>query len=387
MTIDQLKATFIQQYGQPAQYVYFCPGRVNLIGEHIDYNGGLVMPCAIDMGTWLLIAPNTKSTLQLSSINFDEKAGIAVSNFYTKQGKSWYNYPLGAFHYFAAEGHTPDTGLDLLYFGNLPVGSGLSSSASIEMVTAFALNDLTGAGYSKTDLVKLTKRVENDFIGVSTGVMDQFAVAYGEKDKAIQLNCENLDYKLVDIKLKQYQLAVINTNKPRNLAESKYNEWVSECQQALKQLQQELAVDYLCAITPAQYQEHEHLITDVVVRKRAQHVIEENDRVKHAAEFLYNGDLTAFGSLMYQSHQSLQTLYEVSGRELDSIVDFCRQYDGVIGARMTGAGFGGCAIALVKSDTFDDFEAKLVTYYTQQIGYAPAVYRTAVARGVHQISA
>lgn len=382
--LDNLKQQFLEFSGQQHQNVFFAPGRVNLIGEHIDYNGGLVMPCAITMGTYLLTAPNKDGLFRFKSINFEETLEIPLKESYEKTGKEWYNYPLGVIHNFLQNGKKLE-GLDLLYYGNLPIGSSLSSSASIEVVTAFALNKLFGAGFSKLELVKLSKKVENEFIGVNSGIMDQFAVAFGEKNKALKLNCDTLDYQAVECDLGDHYLAIINTNKPRKLTESKYNERVGECQTALKALQKELNISNLCDINAETFEKHKNLIEDSVVLKRAQHVVEENDRVLQAADALDQNKLEEFGKLMYASHDSLQHLYEVSGTELDTIVEFCKQYPGVTGARMTGAGFGGCAIALVKKDSFDDFSKKIEEYYTAKIGYAPSVYSSDIGTGVVEL--
>ncbi|WP_426667006.1 galactokinase [Mucilaginibacter sp. McL0603] len=360
---------------------WFSPGRVNLIGEHIDYNGGLVMPCAITFGTYVVAALNNDNVFRFRSLNFDDKLDIPLQPEYKKTGESWFNYPLGIIEYFLKDGHQLQ-GLDLLYYGDIPISSGLSSSASIEVVTAYALNELFNCGYSKLELVKLAKEVENVFIGVNCGIMDQFAVAFGEKDKALMLNCDTLDYKAVDTNLAEYVLAIINTNKPRKLAESKYNERVQECQAALKALQQELDIQNLCDIDTATFKRHEHLITDAVVLKRATHVIEENDRVKLAAEALAGGDLAEFGKLMYASHDSLKNLYEVSGKELDAVVEYSKTNPNVAGARMTGAGFGGCAIALVKENAFDKFSEEVTAYYIAKVGYAPSVYSSLIGDGV-----
>ncbi|WP_374163511.1 galactokinase [Arcticibacter sp. MXS-1] len=355
-----------------------------MIGEHIDYNGGLVMPCAITMGTYLLTAPNKDGLFRFKSLNFEDELKIPVQSSYEKTGKEWYNYPLGVIHNFLQNGKSVE-GLDLMYFGNLPIGSSLSSSASIEVVTAFALNELFQSGFSRLELVKLSKKVENEFIGVNSGIMDQFAVAFGERNKALKLNCDTLDYQAVECDLGDHYLAIINTNKPRKLTESKYNERVSECQAALKSLQQELDIANLCDINTATFEQHEHLISDPVVLKRARHVVEENDRVLEAAKALDQNKLDEFGKLMYASHDSLQHLYEVSGVELDTIVEFCKQFPAVTGARMTGAGFGGCAIALVKKNSFDDFSKQIVDYYTSRIGYAPSVYSSEIGTGVTQL--
>ena len=378
---NNLYQEFKRIYNKDAENAYFSPGRVNLIGEHIDYNGGLVMPCAITFGTYVLTAPNNEGVFRFRSLNFDDKLDIPVQEGYKKTGESWFNYPLGVIEYFLKQGHQVQ-GLDLLYYGDIPIGSGLSSSASIEVATAYALNDLFDSGYSKLELVKLSKEVENVFIGVNCGIMDQFAVAFGEKDKALMLNCDTLEYKAVDSNLGEYILAIINTNKPRKLAESKYNERVQECRTALKALQQELDIQNLCDIDSATFKQYQHLITDEVVLKRATHVIEENDRVKLAADALAASDLAGFGKLMYASHDSLKNLYEVSGKELDAVVEYSLTNPNVAGARMTGAGFGGCAIALVKESAFDTFSEEVTAYYTSKIGYASSVYSSLIGDGV-----
>jgi galactokinase len=381
---ERLKEQFKELFNQENTNIFFAPGRVNLIGEHIDYNGGLVMPCAITYGTTLLTAPNTEGVFRFRSTNFNEILDIPVKDSYEKSGETWFNYPLGVIHNFIKDGKQVQ-GLDMLFFGNLPIGAGLSSSASIEIVTAYAFNSLFNAGYSKLDIVLLSKKVENEFIGVNSGIMDQFAVTFGEKEKALKLNCETLDYQAVDCNLGDHLLAIINTNKPRKLAESKYNERVNECETALKALQQELAINNLCDINSETFEKHKHLIDNITIQNRAKHVVEENDRVELAAVALAENRLKDFGDLMYSSHDSLKNLYEVSGKELDTLVEFCLSYPEVTGARMTGAGFGGCAIALVKKTYFDDFSSKITEYYTQKIGYAPSVYSSEIGAGVREI--
>lgn len=382
---NTLHQEFNKLYNKEADNAYFSPGRVNLIGEHIDYNGGLVMPCAITFGTYLLTSPNNDGVFRFRSLNFSEKQDVPVQQHYKKEDDNWFNFPVGVIEHFTRDGHELK-GLDMLFYGDIPIGSGLSSSASIEVVTAYALNDIFNAGYSKLELVKLAKSVENNFIGVNCGIMDQFAVAFGEKNKALMLNCDTLDYQAVDSNLGDYVLAIINTNKPRKLAESKYNERVQECAQALTALQTELKINYLCDIDADTFKKYEYLITDAVVLKRAKHVIEENDRVKLAAAALANNNLTEFGNLMYASHDSLRDLYEVSGIELDAIAEYSKTNPDVAGARMTGAGFGGCAIALVKRGSFDAYSKAVSEYYTQKIGYAPSVYSSLIGNGVGLLS-
>lgn len=384
MTTTQLKQQFETLFDQEALETYFCPGRVNLIGEHIDYNGGLVMPCAINFGTWMLLSPNEDNVFRFRSVNFEETYDIGVQTAYEKTGREWFNYPLGVLHHFVADGKHVK-GLDILYFGNVPIGSGLSSSASIEIATAFAFNQYFKTGYTKLELVLMAKSVENNFIGLSSGIMDQFAVAFGEEHKALKLNCDTLAYDAVTANLQDNVLAIINTNKPRKLAESKYNERVEECRQALTALQQELKINNLCDIDGITFKQYQHLITNPTVLKRARHVVEENDRVKLAAVALSENDLTRFGRLMYASHLSLQNDYEVSGAELDAVVEYSLTDSNVIGARMTGAGFGGCAIAIVNANAFEEYSKNVIEYYTQKIGYAPSVYATSISDGVHEL--
>ncbi|RNL52364.1 galactokinase [Pedobacter jejuensis] len=376
----KLEEKFAEQYHKNADAVYFTPGRVNLIGEHIDYNGGLVMPCAITLGTWLVIAPNSENKLRFKSLNFEAQTEVESNQIYTKNGSLWANYPIGVINEFINDGKEIP-GMDFLYFGNIPIGSGLSSSASIEIATAFALNDYLNLGYDNLELVKIAKRVENDFIGLNSGIMDQFAVAFGEKDKAIVLDCETLKYKMVDVDLGNYVLAIINTKKPRELADSKYNERVEECKTALNLLNEEIKLNNLCELTAEKFALHNHLIKDETILNRATHVVKENGRVHLAAKALNAGQLEEFGRLMYASHQSLKELYEVSGKELDAVVDFCSDYEHVIGARMTGAGFGGCAIALLEKGYEEDFAKHLTDYYVDKIGYPAEIYVSEIGNG------
>jgi galactokinase len=380
---EALIKEFRNHFHREPEHLFFCPGRVNLIGEHIDYNGGKVMPCAITLGSWLAVSKNTTKQLNFRSIGFPESASLHLQEEYSKTGKEWFNYPLGVIDHFTREGHTI-SGLDMVFAGNLPVGSGLSSSASVEVLMGYALNQLFNCGISNKDIALLSKKVENEFIGVNCGIMDQFAVAMGKEGYAMLLDCDTIEHEYLPVNLGHYVLAIINTNKPRKLAESKYNERFLECGKALTALKQQLDVQHLCEVTPEQFIAHRQLIGDPVLEKRALHVIMENDRVKQAATALKSGDLVKFGKLMYASHESLEELYEVSGKELDTIVEFCKTYNECAGARMTGAGFGGCAIALVKKNCYDDFSAKISQYYEEQVGYAPGVFSSAIGDGVKE---
>jgi len=384
MNKDAIIIEFSSQFGKTPDHVFFCPGRVNLIGEHIDYNGGKVMPCAISLGTWLAVSKNNNKLLRLSSMNFAEKADFRLQKSYSKTGKEWFNYPLGVINEIV-EKENDISGLDMLFYGNLPIGAGLSSSASIEMLTCFALNQMFGLKISNKEMALLGKKVENEFIGVNSGIMDQFAVVMGKRNKAILLDCDTLEYEYLPFETGNYSLVIINSNKQRTLADSKYNERFAECGKALKALKKELNVTHLCDIDLKTFEDHRHLIDDPLLDKRALHVISENFRVGEAKEALKANDLATFGKLMYASHQSLKDWYEVSGKELDTIVEFCKTYDDCIGARMTGAGFGGCAIALVKKDRIQDFSSKLEEYYTKEIGYKPDVFASDIGDGVGEL--
>ena len=385
MMKDQLIQEFQIRFQKEPAHIFFCPGRVNLIGEHIDYNGGNVMPFAISLGTYLAVAKNTDKELRFHSLNFPETATLQLQSSYSKTGKDWYNYPLGVVDQLL-QNDNDLSGLDMLFSGNLPVGAGLSSSASIEVLTGFALSKIYGIKIPNKDIAVLAQKVENEFIGMNCGIMDQFAVAMGQKDKVILLNCDTLDFEYLPFTTGNYSLVIINSNKQRSLTESKYNERFAECGAALKLLKQKLPIEHLCNVDIATFEQYKELIKDTVLEKRALHVVTENARVKDAVIALQTGDLEVLGKLLYASHRSLKELYEVSGNELDAIVDFCKTFQGCIGARMTGAGFGGCAIALIKKDRIRDFESELILSYTSKIGYAPQVFISEIAGGVGEIT-
>lgn len=384
MTKDLLAERFRNRFHKEATDFFFCPGRLNLIGEHIDYNGGRVLPGAISLGTYLAVAKSDDGKLRFECDNFSETATLPLQTGYVKSGNAWFNYPLSVIDQIVKQGHII-SGLDMFYYGNLPIGAGLSSSASIEVLTLFALNELFNLGLSGKTMALMGKKAENEFIGVNSGIMDQFAVAIGKKDQAILLDCDTLEFSHIPFQTGDYILAIINSNKQRTLADSKYNERFAECREALQLLNQEISVNHLCEISSATLQQHSHLLKNPVLMKRARHVVSENERVGQAIMAMEKNDLEEFGRLLYASHQSLQNDYEVSGKELDTIVAFCQSYEACIGARMTGAGFGGCAIALVREDCFDDFAGKLTKYYHEKIGYDPEVFAARIDDGVHRI--
>ena len=387
MTSATLLNEFIALYGSPDRQpdVFFAPGRVNLIGEHTDYNGGFVLPCALQYGTYLLIRKTDGDLIRLASINFPEKDAFSINPPIEKQSTGWFNYPLGVMDQFIKL-DIRLTGMELLYYGDIPNSAGLSSSASIEMVTAFALNELLNAGFGKIDLVHLSKRAENEFVGVNCGVMDMFAIGMGEANHAIFLNCNTLEYKLVPVLIPGYKLVIANSNKQRGLADSKYNERVAECQLGVVYLSQVIELSKLGDIGYPQFFKIQEKIPDEVIRRRVRHVISENQRVLNAVSCLLKGDLMQFGALMNTSHDSLKENYEVTGFELDTLVDETRKINGVIGARMTGAGFGGCTVNLVREDSVEKMIREVGEKYDAITGLKADFYIAEIGEGVRKLT-
>ncbi|HHW57195.1 MAG TPA: galactokinase [Clostridia bacterium] len=364
--------------------LFYSPGRVNLIGEHTDYNGGYVFPCALDFGTYAAIRKRNDKKVFMASLNFDLKVEVDLDALNFDKSHDWANYPKGVLKVLQDEGYD-FSGFEIVFEGNIPNGAGLSSSASIELVTAVAVNEVFNLNIDRIKLVKLCQKAENTFVGVNCGIMDQFAVGMGKKDHAILLKSDTLEYSYVPLKLEGYKILITNTNKRRGLLDSKYNERRSECEKALSYLQKALPVKNLSEITIEQFEEYKDLIPDEVLRKRAKHVITENKRVLDAVKALNDKDLIKFGELMIESHNSLRDDYEVTGKELDTLVEEALKLKGVIGSRMTGAGFGGCTVSIVKEDAVEEF-IKVVTHnYTQKIGYRPTVYITGIGEGAGEI--
>lgn len=389
MECNELKEKFIEVYGNNStdEIQYFhSPGRVNLIGEHIDYNGGLVFPCALDFGTYALVRKRNDSKVKLSSTNFKLQIEVDINSIEYKEEDDWANYPKGVIKVIMDKGYKA-SGMDILISGDIPNGAGLSSSASLEVLIAHIVNVLFNNGkINMIDLVKFSQKAENKFVGVNCGIMDQFAVGMGKKNKAILLNCNTLDYMYADIDLKEYTLVLMNTNKRRALNESKYNERRSECDKALDIIIKEKNISNLCELSKKDFQQYETLLKDEVLRRRVKHVVFENIRVKKAFEALNNGNLREFGNLLIESHNSLKELYEVTGKELDTIVYEALKIEGCIGARMTGAGFGGCAIALVKKTELDKFKEEVSREYKKVIGYEPSFYFSGIGEGTRKLS-
>ena len=377
---------FYGKYGNRNQkpVLFFSPGRVNLIGEHTDYNGGYVFPCALNYGTYLLIRQTQDQRLKFSTLNFESDEEVTIDGLFKNTGQKWINYPLGVINEFLKKGKTI-TGLELLFHGDVPNGAGLSSSASIEMVTAVALNEMFDAGFTTLEMVKMSQRAENEFVGMNCGIMDQFAVGFGKKNHAIFLNCDTLDYENVPLILNDCSLIITNTNKRRGLTDSKYNERRSECDKAVELLQAYRSIRNLSELGTGDLPVLEKYISDPVVRSRARHVISENGRVLEAVKVLKENNLTRFGELMNLSHDSLKDDYEVTGVELDTLVYEGRMLPGVIGTRMTGAGFGGCTVSIVKTEEADNFKIKLAKAYTFKTGLVPDFYQPEIANGAGRL--
>ncbi|QDP41792.1 galactokinase [Radiobacillus deserti] len=388
MNVAELTKSFEQIFQRKEQpRVFFAPGRINLIGEHTDYNGGHVFPAAISFGTYALVLPRDDQMFRFYSMNFMETGILSVplDNLSYKDTDKWMNYPKGVLKLWQEKGLSTPYGADILYYGNIPNGAGLSSSASIELATAVLLEGLYGVTLDRLDMIKLGQRVENEYIGVNSGIMDQFAIGMGKKDHAILLDCQSLSYQYAPIELDDHTIVIMNTNKRRELAGSKYNERRAECERALADLQNELSITSLGDLTESQFETHKYLIKQDSDRKRAKHAVYENQRTIRALAKLKAGKLGEFGTLMNDSHVSLQKDYEVTGLELDTIVQAAWQQEGVLGARMTGAGFGGCAIAIVEKQLVSKFQKNVTEIYRTNIGYEPTFYQAAISDGAKEL--
>ena len=376
-----------QDFLQGTPTVYFSPGRVNLIGEYIDFLGGSVFPSAITLGTYAFVTKRTDNEIHFLSENFKEfgKKVVTLEDLSYLKSDNWTNYCKGMFDALIKRGTKIDHGLNILIFGTLPNSSGLSSSASLEVLIGTVIKDIYGSDVEMFEMVQIAQKVENNFIGVNCGIMDQFSVGMSKKDTAILLNTNSLEYQYIPLILGEYTLVIANTNKKRALAESKYNERRSECDTGLEILQSKgIEIDNLCSLTIEQYEENKKQIKNLTIRNRVEHAVYENIRTLEAVEALKRGNLVLMGSLMNQSHDSLRDLYEVSCRELDILVDYFRM-NGAIGARMTGAGFGGCAIALVPTKDVDAVIQKVRKGYLDKIGYNADFYPVSTSDGTKKI--
>ena len=388
MTKGELIRSFYEAFGPGAEpRVFFAGGRVNLIGEHVDYNGGHVMPCALTMGTWGLLRRRTDDRLRFYSLNFPQ-AGVLEGTLRSvrfHERNQWTNYVLGMLFALGERGIVLNSGFELLIYGNIPNGSGLSSSASLEMVAGEAFRACYDLDVTNVELALLGQRAENGFIGLNSGIMDQFSIALGQEDSAVFLNTGTLSYEYVPVELGDNVILIMNTCKRRTLADSKYNERRSECESALKALQKVLNVKDLASVDLRTFEANKGLIENETERDRAEHVVYECARTVEACKKLRQGDLISFGRLMDASHDSLRDLYAVSCKELDTLVDEARKCPGVLGARMTGAGFGGCAVAIVNRDAVKDVMEQVGAAYEKAIGYPCAFYVASIGGGPREL--
>ena len=367
--------------------VYFAPGRVNMIGEHTDYNGGHVFPCALTIGTYGVARKRADRKLRFFSMNIDKRGVIESSLDDLKPYKEagWTNYPKGVIWAFGEKGMEVECGMDLVLFGNIPNGSGLSSSASVEVLTGFILRDLFGFEVSNQELALIGQFSENQYNGVNCGIMDQFSIAMGKKGHAVFLDTATLEYKYAPIELENAKIVIASSNKKRGLGDSKYNERRSECETALAEIQAVKDIKTLGELTEASFEEVKESIKSQVCIKRAKHAVYENQRTIKAVEALQKNDVALFGELMNASHVSLRDDYEVTGIELDTLVEEAWKIEGVIGSRMTGAGFGGCTVSIVKDEAVDTFIEHVGKAYKKRIGYEADFYVVEIGDGPRKI--
>ncbi|MBZ6003192.1 galactokinase [Leuconostoc gelidum subsp. aenigmaticum] len=386
---EKLSQTFVDKFNHTPSDKFFSPGRINLIGEHTDYNGGHVFPASITLGTYGVASARSDKQVKLYSTNFAEQGVISfdIDDETKIPNASWGNFVKGVLQAMKGYGNHFTYGFELVIEGDIPNGSGLSSSSSLELLIGVMAQKLYNLKIPRLQLVACGQRAENDFVGVNTGIMDQFAIGFGEKEHAIYLDTNTMIYEMVPIHLGEYVVVIMNTNKRRELAESKYNERVRETQEAVYQLQKHLNIQFLGELDAPTFEKYAHFITDETVVKRARHAVYENERTEAAVKALKANDLTAFGRLMNASHKSLKDDYEVTGIELDTLAETAQDISGVLGARMTGAGFGGCAITLVHQDSVDALEKIVGEKYESVMGYAPSFYVANIGKGAHWVGA
>ena len=366
---------------------FFSPGRVNLIGEHTDYNGGNVFPCALNFGTYGAVSLRKDTKCRMYSYNFKDKGIIKfdVNNIKFDKEHDWVNYCKGVINVMDKHGFKINNGFDLYVYGDIPNGAGLSSSASLELLTAVIVNELYNLNIDRISLVKYSQEAENKFVGVNCGIMDQFAIGMGKENNAILLDCQSLEYTYCNLNLQDCSIIISNTNKRRGLADSKYNERRQECEEALSILKENLNISSLGDLSIEEYEMTKDILKNDIIQRRAKHAVYENQRTLKAKEALSNNDLDLFGKLMIESHKSLKEDYEVTGLELDTLVDLANNQEGTLGSRMTGAGFGGCTISLVKNENIDDFIKNVGEKYKNKIGYSASFYIAKTGNGTREI--
>ncbi len=380
----EVTAEFEKKFGPLGDgKVYFAPGRVNLIGEHTDYNGGHVFPCALTIGTYAAARKRSDRKLRFYSVNFPQNGVIETSldELVPDDAYGWTNYPKGVIYTFIKDGYLINEGLDMAVYGNIPNGSGLSSSASLEVLTGFILRDMYGFEISNQILAIIGQDSENNYNGMNCGIMDQFAVAMGKKDCAIFLDTSDLSYEYVPIRMEGAKIVISNTNKKHELTSSAYNTRRCECEQALEELQRVTDIEHLCDLTDEQFEKYKDAIKDPVRQKRAKHAVYENQRTIEAVRVLKEGNLKRFGELMNEAHVSVSKDYEVSCEELDTLAEEAWKIDGCIGSRMTGGGFGGCTVSIVRDEAVDTFVKQVGEAYKKKIGYEASFYVVSIGDG------
>ena len=385
---EKLQQKFKEVFGEGGEILtFFAPGRVNLIGEHTDYNGGHVFPCALTIGTYAAVRKNNDKTLRFYSMNFENLGVItsSVEGLTNLKEDNWANYPKSVIWALEQKGYTTPAGMDVLFFGNIPNSSGLSSSASLEVLTGYIIRDLFQLDIDMIQIALISQYAENKFIGVNCGIMDQFAIAMGKKDNAIFLDTSNLNYEYAPIQLTNAKIVIANSNKKRGLGDSKYNERRSECEAALAELQTVVKIQALGELNEEEFELHKSVIADPIRRKRAKHAVYENQRTIKAVEALKANRITEFGLMMNASHVSLRDDYEVTGVELDTFVEAAWQQKGVIGSRMTGAGFGGCTVSIVEVNQVDTFIQQVGDIYEEKIGCKADFYIVDIGNGPSRI--
>lgn len=385
---EKLYSVFNETFGEGESRMYFAPGRVNLIGEHTDYNGGHVFPCALTIGTYGVARKRQDGKLRFYSLNFEKDGVITgdIKELVPDEKAGWTNYPKGVMWAFEKRGFHMDCGLDLLIWGDIPNGSGLSSSASLEVLTGVILKDLYGFSVSMTEIAQIGQYSENNFNGCNCGIMDQFASAMGKKDHAIFLDTNTLEYEYAPIKLENAKIVITNSKVKHSLVDSAYNDRRRECEQALKELQTVADIKALGELSEEAFESHKHAISDEVCRKRAKHAVYENQRTIQAEAALKRGDLAAFGRYMNESHISLRDDYEVSCEETDVLAELAWQIPGVIGSRITGGGFGGCTVSIVENDAVERFREEILNGYKEKCGKTAEIYVVDVGEGARRLS-
>lgn len=386
---EKLQEKFEELFGTEGEtHLYFAPGRVNLIGEHTDYNGGHVFPCALTLGTYGVARKREDNKLRFYSMNF-EKLGViesSLEDLVPSKEADWTNYPKGVMWAFEKKGYKVPSGLDLLIYGNIPNGSGLSSSASLEVLTGLILKDMFGIdSLSMIDIALIGQYSENNFNGMNCGIMDQFASAMGKKNHAIFLDTATLNYEYAEIKLEDAKIVITNSKVKHSLVDSAYNDRRRECEEALKDLQKVIDIKTLGDLSEPEFNRNKRSIANPIAVRRAQHAVYENQRTIRAVEALKDNDIRLFGGLMNASHVSLRDDYEVSCEEIDILVDLAWETPGVIGSRITGGGFGGCTVSIVKNDAVDNFISSIGAEYKEKVGHEAEFYVVEIGDGAHKI--